>query len=92
MCSAPPRPGLQRVLVLSGSAGAGHVRAAQTIERALVATGRVREVRHVDILQYTSKLFRRVYAQTSSTARRRSSAGSTTTSTSRGGTSGSASR
>ena len=55
--------GLNCVLVLSASAGAGHVRAAQALERALVATGRVREVRHVDILQYTSKLFRRVYAQ-----------------------------
>jgi processive 1,2-diacylglycerol beta-glucosyltransferase len=55
--------GLNRVLVLSASAGAGHVRAAQALERALIATGRVREVRHVDILQYTSKLFRRVYAQ-----------------------------
>ena len=54
---------LNRVLVLSASAGAGHVRAAQALERALVATGRVREVRHVDILQYTSKLFRRVYAE-----------------------------
>jgi processive 1,2-diacylglycerol beta-glucosyltransferase len=54
---------LARVLVLSASAGAGHVRAAQALERALVATGRVREVRHVDILQYTSKLFRRIYAQ-----------------------------
>jgi processive 1,2-diacylglycerol beta-glucosyltransferase len=52
-----------RVLVLSASAGAGHVRAAQALERALSASGRVREVRHVDILQYTSKLFRRVYAQ-----------------------------
>jgi processive 1,2-diacylglycerol beta-glucosyltransferase len=52
-----------RVLVLSASAGAGHVRAAQALERALIATGRVREIRHVDILQYTSKLFRRVYAQ-----------------------------
>jgi processive 1,2-diacylglycerol beta-glucosyltransferase len=56
-------PKVNRVLVLSASAGAGHVRAAQALERALVATGRVREVRHVDILQYTSKLFRRVYAQ-----------------------------
>jgi len=56
-------PELNRVLVLSASAGAGHVRAAQALERALVATGRVREVRHVDILQYTSKLFRRMYAQ-----------------------------
>jgi processive 1,2-diacylglycerol beta-glucosyltransferase len=39
------------------------VRAGQALERALVATGRVHEVRHVDALQYTSKLFRRVYAQ-----------------------------
>ena len=54
---------LDRILVLSASAGAGHVRAAQALEHALVATGRVREVRHVDILQYTSKLFRRVYAE-----------------------------
>ena len=62
----PPRAAagrLNRVLVLSASAGAGHVRAAQALERALVATGRVQEVRHVDVLQYTSKLFRRVYAQ-----------------------------
>jgi processive 1,2-diacylglycerol beta-glucosyltransferase len=63
----PPVPAasgtLNRILVLSASAGAGHVRAAQALERALVATGRVGEVRHVDILQYTSKLFRRVYAQ-----------------------------
>jgi processive 1,2-diacylglycerol beta-glucosyltransferase len=56
-------PALNRVLVLSASSGAGHVRAAQALERALVVTGRVREVRHVDILQYTSKLFRRLYAQ-----------------------------
>jgi processive 1,2-diacylglycerol beta-glucosyltransferase len=54
---------LNRVLVLSASAGAGHVRAAQAIERALIATGRVCEASHVDILQYTTKLFRRVYAQ-----------------------------
>jgi processive 1,2-diacylglycerol beta-glucosyltransferase len=52
-----------RVLILSASAGAGHVRAGQALERALVATGRVGEVRHVDVLQYTTKLFRRVYAQ-----------------------------
>jgi processive 1,2-diacylglycerol beta-glucosyltransferase len=62
--SSPTSAGdLNRMLVLSASAGAGHVRAAQALERALVATGRVREVRHVDILQYTSKLFRRVYAE-----------------------------
>ena len=62
---SPPTSGatLERVLVLSASAGAGHVRAAQALERALVATGRVAEVHHIDILQYTSKLFRQVYTQ-----------------------------
>jgi processive 1,2-diacylglycerol beta-glucosyltransferase len=59
--SSDATPG--RVLILSASAGAGHVRAAQALERALVAAGRVHEVRHVDVLQYTSKLFRRVYSQ-----------------------------
>jgi processive 1,2-diacylglycerol beta-glucosyltransferase len=62
---APPtaKETVDRVLVLSASAGAGHVRAAQALEHALVATGRVREIRHVDILQYTTKLFRRLYAE-----------------------------
>jgi hypothetical protein len=57
------RTALNRVLVLSASAGAGHARAGQALERALAATGRVREVRHIDVLQYTTKLFRRVYAE-----------------------------
>jgi processive 1,2-diacylglycerol beta-glucosyltransferase len=51
------------VLVLSASAGAGHVRAAEALQRALAASGAVREVRHVDVLQHTTKLFRRVYRQ-----------------------------
>jgi len=55
---------LDRVLVLSASAGAGHVRAAQAVEQALRAAGAAREVRHVDALDHTTKLFRRLYAQT----------------------------
>jgi processive 1,2-diacylglycerol beta-glucosyltransferase len=55
---------LDRLLILSASAGAGHVRAAQAIERAAQAAGAAREVHHVDALQYTTKLFRRLYAQT----------------------------
>lgn len=54
---------LERVLVLSASAGAGHVRAAQAVERALHNTGAARDVHHVDALQYTTKLFQRLYAQ-----------------------------
>jgi processive 1,2-diacylglycerol beta-glucosyltransferase len=52
------------VLILSASAGAGHVRAAQAIERAFAVAGAAREVRHVDALEHTTKLLRRVYART----------------------------
>jgi processive 1,2-diacylglycerol beta-glucosyltransferase len=52
-----------KVLVLSASAGAGHIRAAQAVERAFHESGAAREVRHVDTLEYTNKLFRRLYAR-----------------------------
>ncbi len=53
-----------KVLILSASAGAGHVRAAQALERAFQATGIVREVQHVDALQFTNKVFRTIYSKT----------------------------
>jgi processive 1,2-diacylglycerol beta-glucosyltransferase len=49
-----------RILILSASAGAGHLRAAQAIEQAVCAKGAC-EVRHVDVLDYTTKMFRRLY-------------------------------
>jgi processive 1,2-diacylglycerol beta-glucosyltransferase len=52
-----------KVLVLSASAGAGHIRAAQAIERAFIEMGAAREVRHVDTLEYTNKIFRRLYSK-----------------------------
>ena len=39
---------LRKVLVLSASAGAGHLRAAQAIERALFDMRAAREVCHID--------------------------------------------
>ncbi len=54
---------LDRVLLLSASAGAGHVRAAQALERAFRDAGAAREVRHVDVLEHTSQLFRRLYSK-----------------------------
>lgn len=54
---------LDRVLVLSASAGAGHLRAAQAVERAFLESGAAREVRHVDTLDYTNKIFRRLYSK-----------------------------
>jgi processive 1,2-diacylglycerol beta-glucosyltransferase len=50
------------ILLLSASAGAGHVRAAQALERAFADAG-VEGVRHVDALEYTSRLARRLYQQ-----------------------------
>jgi processive 1,2-diacylglycerol beta-glucosyltransferase len=58
---------LKRVLLLSASAGAGHVRAAQALERAFAEigeeTGEQREVHHFDILNYTNKVFRHLYSK-----------------------------
>jgi processive 1,2-diacylglycerol beta-glucosyltransferase len=52
-----------RVLLLSASSGAGHVRAAQALEKAFRARGDC-DVEHVDVIEYVSKLFRRIYDQT----------------------------
>ncbi len=49
-----------RVLLLSATSGAGHVRAAQAVEAALRLRGDC-VVEHVDALRYVSKLFQRVY-------------------------------
>ncbi len=54
---------IDKVLLLSASAGAGHVRAAQALERAFALSGTAREVRHVDTLTYTNKVFRKLYAE-----------------------------
>jgi processive 1,2-diacylglycerol beta-glucosyltransferase len=53
----------KKVLILSASAGAGHMRAADAIERALLEMNAAEEVRHVDTLQYTNKLFRHLYSK-----------------------------
>jgi len=49
-----------RVLILSASSGAGHVRAAQALEKAFRAEGSC-EVEHIDALRHVSKLFQRIY-------------------------------
>jgi processive 1,2-diacylglycerol beta-glucosyltransferase len=52
-----------KVLVLSASAGAGHVRAAEAIVGAFTELDAAAEVRHVDTLDYTNKVFRHLYAK-----------------------------
>jgi len=56
---------LKKVLLLSASAGAGHVRAAEAIEKAFnqAKDAAKREVLHVDVLNYTNKLFRHLYSK-----------------------------
>lgn len=52
-----------KVLILSASAGAGHMRAADAVERAFKLTNAASEVKHVDTLHYTNKLFRHLYSK-----------------------------
>ena len=54
---------LKRILLLSASAGAGHVRAAEAVEKAFQATADDLEVRHLDVLNYTNKVFRHLYSK-----------------------------
>jgi processive 1,2-diacylglycerol beta-glucosyltransferase len=51
-----------KVLILSASAGAGHMRAAQALESAFKQMNAAREVKHIDTLQYTNLIFRKLYA------------------------------
>ena len=54
---------LGRVLVLSASAGAGHLRAAEAIEKAIRLRDLASEVQHLDVLRYTNKMFRHLYSK-----------------------------
>lgn len=52
-----------KVLVLSVSAGSGHTRAAEAIEQVLNQERLARDVRHVDALEYTNKVFHNLYSK-----------------------------
>ena len=52
-----------RVLLLSASSGAGHVRAAQALEKAFAARGDC-VVEHIDAIAYVSKFFQNLYDKT----------------------------
>src|ERR1043166_1210411 len=54
---------LKKVLLLSASAGAGHIRAAQALEKAFNELEPNLEVLHLDVLDYTNKLFRHLYSK-----------------------------
>lgn len=52
----------QRVLIISTSAGTGHVRAAQALEKEFGRDARVSRVVHEDALRFTNKIFREFYS------------------------------
>lgn len=53
----------KKVLLLSASSGAGHIQAAKALERAFLASGAAAEVRHVDTLDHTTKMFQNLYSK-----------------------------
>ena len=53
----------KRVLILSTSAGTGHVRAAEALAKAFAEDPRVEAVENADALKFTNKLFRDFYSK-----------------------------
>src|SRR5260370_10525213 len=53
----------KRVLIMSASAGSGHVRAAEALTKAFKENPYVGEVIHSDDLHFTNKLFRDFYSK-----------------------------
>jgi processive 1,2-diacylglycerol beta-glucosyltransferase len=60
---ASPKPNGRRVLILSASAGTGHVRAAEALEKVFRQQPDVGEVRNIDALRFTNRLFRDFYSK-----------------------------
>jgi processive 1,2-diacylglycerol beta-glucosyltransferase len=53
----------KKVLILSAAVGAGHLRAAEALEKAFKKENSAREIRNIDVLNYTNPLFRRLYGK-----------------------------
>jgi processive 1,2-diacylglycerol beta-glucosyltransferase len=51
------------LLILSCSGGAGHIRAAEALHRTAPLTGLSISTEHYDVLDFTSKLFKRLYSE-----------------------------
>jgi processive 1,2-diacylglycerol beta-glucosyltransferase len=54
----------KKVLILSASAGAGHLRAAEALEKTFHEMNTAEEVKNIDTLEYTNQVFRRLYSRT----------------------------
>ncbi|MBU0926571.1 MAG: glycosyltransferase [Spirochaetes bacterium] len=53
----------KRVMILSASAGSGHVKAAQAVEEACRTDPRVSDVLNLDALEYTNDIFQQIYSK-----------------------------
>ncbi|MEX2138639.1 MAG: glycosyltransferase [Pirellulales bacterium] len=53
----------RRILILSASVGAGHLRAAEAVEAAARELDPAAVVKHIDVLTLTNKLFRQLYGR-----------------------------
>jgi len=53
----------KKVLILSAAVGAGHLRAAEAVEKAFKQAGAAEEMRNIDVLNYTNPLFHRLYGK-----------------------------
>lgn len=53
----------KKILILSASVGAGHLRAAEALEKTFKELNPESEVKNVDVLNYTNPLFRRLYGK-----------------------------
>lgn len=53
----------KKILILSASVGAGHLRAAEALEKAFKQRNLAEEVKNIDVLNYTNPLFRRLYGK-----------------------------
>jgi processive 1,2-diacylglycerol beta-glucosyltransferase len=53
----------KKILILSASVGAGHLRAAEALEKAFKQENLAEEVKNIDVLNYTNPLFRRLYGK-----------------------------
>ena len=56
-------PMSRRILVLSASVGAGHLRPAEAVELALRQLDPAATVQNLDVLDFTNAAFRRLYAR-----------------------------
>ncbi len=53
----------KKVLILSAAVGAGHLRAAEALEKQFKLSNAAEEVVNIDVLNYTNPLFRRLYGK-----------------------------